>query len=440
MADLITNGLFQKPSLQTLESEALELVREQFGADVSTGQEDFLGMFYRLIARLAFRQIERLEETYYSFFLRTATNSQLDDLLLRNNRLLAQAAFGNIELTWDAGHSDNISVTILPGRKFRRVTDGALFSAITSTSVSITNSRGGSRDVLVRADEVGVAGNTPTGVSFEFVQPPDGVQNPNSIVSDLLTGGTERESDADYRERAIRLSQGFLPDRVLDEINRLPSVTHSAFFINTGNSNDSFNVPARGYEIVLRVEPNTTAEYDRAANAISNVLEPHVPAKRVAVDSETIIQRSVEARNGASYNYYFTLAEPASSTTVRYTLVVSATEYLDEYDDIIRHRVIEYLGGIFTPTIGSPIRYSGDNFVGVGGQVTLPRLQGLLFELETSERVRGIYRIASVSINIEGNNVTGSNSTYTLNRYKFLDVRNTDIRIAKTVLNTPPSP
>lgn len=444
MADLITSGLFRKPTIQTLEAEALELVRQHFGRNVSTAEEDFLGMFYRLVARLTFQQIERLEQTYYSFFLRTATNSQLDDLLLRNIRLAAQAAFGNLILTWDAGHLSDIAVSILPGRKFRRGTDGALFSVITSANISITNSGGGSRNILIRADEVGVDGNTPAGVSFSFVEQLASSQRPSTIVSDLLTGGTNRESDTDYRERAIRLSQGFLPDRVLDEINRLPSVTHSAIFINTGTAEDDHNVPARGYELVVRVEPDTTAEYDRVADALSKVIEPHVPAKRMptSTDSsaERVITRPIEARNGAIYNYYFTLANAVPSVAVRYNLVVSNTDYLDTYDDVIRHRVIEYLGGIFTPANASPIRYSGDNFVGVGGQVTLPRLQGLLFELETSERIQGVFRITSVSINIDGKNVSGNNSTYRLNRYNYLDVRNSDITIAKTRVATAPTP
>ena len=427
--EIIKQGRFIKPTQSSVESVALGFVREEFGADAEVLPEDFLGMFYRMVGRIAYDHIEKLEDVYFSFFYNTASGQQLDDLFFPNSRVSGAKAVGEVRLTF--GESTTEDIIIIGGTEFMSVAD---ITYATQEDVTIpTGSENYS--IVVSAEDTGVDGNVPAGatfttpLTFSANHIPATITNPSAI-----TGGANRESDDDYRKRALRLATGLIPDIIERSILAIENVDHARIYINATDAPDANSVPAHGYELVVRTRARSDSLDQLIVSKMAENIEPWVPSKQT--DN---VEKIVMASNN-KYKYFFTRAKhvPSSEMQVTYDVVVSSVEYLPAYDEIIQLRVIQYLGGVFTSSDGVVEAYDG--LVGIGGRLTLPSLQGLIFELETESRIAGVYTITGVSVSILGQTVAGSKSTYKLARDKFLSLTNSDITISKTEVESPPEP
>lgn len=108
------------------------------------------------------------------------------------SRKIAGFAVGNITVTGVAGSA------LIAGTEFKRG-DGTIYR----TTESVTIPAGGSVNVAVKSEKIGLNTNAVMGVKLSLLSPVAGVNTEAVVALGDLTGGAERESDQAYSQRII---------------------------------------------------------------------------------------------------------------------------------------------------------------------------------------------------------------------------------------------
>jgi len=163
--------------------------RELMGADVNLSESSPLGIFNRLNAWEEARLWQELEKLYLSYFVSTSEGVSLD----RNcsnigvMRKPASRATGEVTFVGEDG-------TVIPAGFEMRTSTGISF-----VTTELATIEGGSVTVPIIAVSPGVEGNVDTGAITEVVSPLAGVTSLSNETP--TTGGQNRETDFEYRER-----------------------------------------------------------------------------------------------------------------------------------------------------------------------------------------------------------------------------------------------
>lgn len=420
----IQNGNFVKDSSEDLYSRAVTNIRNSFGADTAVSDEDFYGMTARVWAQLELESQNSEEALYFSYFWQTAQGQQLDDLAFPAVRLRASKSSGIAVFNLASGHS---GVTI---PEMTRLTTDNDISFLTSEEAVASS---GDTTIEVNIVSVGigkgqnVAGNT-------VLNPDNAITDVDSVtVKENIINGRDAETDTEFRVRHFnsqqRVSSGLFSDFVDETVkNASQDILFTRSYYNNTDTADAFNVPSNGYEMIVRFSTMLQSSREAAARALASVIPPWVSSKSSS-NAFTLVSDS-----GNTYTYYLTIAEiePAEIT---YEIDVDDTWTASD-EAILKRRIIEYIGGVFTPSSGDSESYDGEiNFV--GGEVLLPKLEGLVFELLSENRIGGLLRVSSITLVADSKTIGGTsgNTIFALDRDKFFSINNSNITVTASVVS-----
>lgn len=203
---MLTDKGFKRQRYADIVASLESRAKEKFGEDVNLSERQFLGIFIRIIAFFLSRFAQDLEDTYNSSFYQTADGVSLDKNAHRQgfSRQPEIKARGKVIIEGDDG--TRIDAGFIVGTPNE-------VNFVTTEDVRIN---GDSVEVEVEAIEAGQDGNVPAGAISEIVTPIVGV---SSVVNpEPTSGGRDRETDAELRERIrrVREVEGRLVLQLLD--------------------------------------------------------------------------------------------------------------------------------------------------------------------------------------------------------------------------------
>lgn len=183
---------FARPDLETL----IQRTDQEVAARLGLGgliRRSILGALSRALAGAAHLLYGFLAHTARQVFPDTAERSELErwGTVWGVARKVATSATAVVECTG----SNGASVTV--GAVLRR-DDGATYQVTASGTIA-----SGTVEVPIQADEPGAAGSLTAGAVLAFESPLVGVASEATVQAEDLVGGTDRESDTDYRERIL---------------------------------------------------------------------------------------------------------------------------------------------------------------------------------------------------------------------------------------------
>lgn len=182
-----------RPTLTSLIDRIAADFKAAFGATY-IALRSFLMVFSRVIGGAVHLLYGYIDNVVDELFVLTASTTYLERIgaeygILRNE---AVAAKGTVTITGVAG-------TIVPiGTELQSSSDN-----LYTTDAAATIGIGGSITADVTASEEGTASNESGGAVLTFVTPIAGVDTSVTADSDGLTGGTDEETDDDYRTRIL---------------------------------------------------------------------------------------------------------------------------------------------------------------------------------------------------------------------------------------------
>lgn len=349
---------FKRMRFDDLLAEMQDKAKEAFGDAVNTSARSPLGIILRIYAWFLSSLWSTAEDIYNSGYIGTATGNNLDRLgpQVGISRTLAQWATGEVTLTGTAGY------TVEAG--FRVATESGL---IYQTMADVTLSEGGMGTVAIEAIESGTASNVAAGTVKVIVNP-----NPDVLTvinDDPVTGGREKETDAEFRSRFEQSTAGggaASVDALRSALLRLDNVRSAAIIENTGMVEDSAGRPPKSFQAyVLGGDDQTIADTIFAT-------------KSGGIESHGDIVMAVKDLGGESHTVKFSRA-----SEVRIIINVDITKgdkYPADGDEQIRSALVRYIGG----EDASGAYYNGLN---MGADVIYTRLISAVYSVEGVEDV-----------------------------------------------------
>jgi hypothetical protein len=243
--------------------------------------------------------------------------SMIDLMNPNNPRKPAIAASGYVLVT----NSTGIDVSIPPNTQFVAST-GQVYS-VGLTALTVQGS--GTLDVLVTADETGLAGNIPSGIAFTVT----GIDALTGINTLPFLSGAPAESDAIYLNRIIgeRTEYGTQNGSVAVETEIKRYYPDATIYVNNTNAalTVPVPVPGDGYNLIVKTPSGilaSAAEISQIFQTLSNRLE-FVNSQNVGDALHVVLSGSV-LNSGVPLSYYFTVAQ-AVDTTIDITINVRAS-------------------------------------------------------------------------------------------------------------------
>lgn len=364
---------FKRLRYADLLAQMEDKAKEAFGDTVNTSVRSPLGIILRIFAFFLATIWTTAEDVYNSGYIPTATGNNLDRLgpQVGITRTLAQWAKGELMITGTAGY-------IVPAG-FRAATS----SGVAFETLADVNLIGGSGTVAIEALESGAGGNWDTGMITVVVNPvPDVTSVTNTAPT---TGGREKETDAEFRNRFDQSVAGggaASVDALRGALLRLPAVRAATVIENTTMTMDSAGRPPKSFEAyVLGGEEQEIAEIIFAT-------------KSGGVEAHGSISKQVEDLGGLAHTVKFSrAAEVGISVSVR---VTKNDQYPADGDEQVRAAIIRYIGG--TDSAGS--YYNG---LSMGGPVVFTRLISAVYSVEGVEDVE--LSVGKTSGSLGGGNV-----------------------------------
>ncbi|AIQ61864.1 hypothetical protein PSTEL_00700 [Paenibacillus stellifer] len=366
---------FKRMRYDDLFAEMEDKAKQDYGDDTNTSKESPLGIILRDFAWFLSIIWSTAEDVYNSGYIGTATGNNLDRLgpQVGISRVLAQWATGAVTLTGTAGY------TVSAG--FRVATE----SGLTYQTVADVVLAGGSGTVAIEALESGAGSNVAAGAITVIVNPnPDVTAVTNAAP---VTGGREKETDAEFRSRFELSTAGggaASVDALRSALLRLTGVRAATVIENTSLTTDSTGRPGKSFEAyVLGGDDQTIADTIFAT-------------KSAGVEAHGDITITVDDLAGEPHTVKFSRA---AEVAIRITVdVTKGDEYPADGDAQVQSALIRYVGG----SDAAGAYYNGLN---MGADVIYTKLISAVYSVAGVEdvtltvgKVAGILGSANVDI------------------------------------------
>ena len=351
------NGYKRKTYTDLLE-EMQQSARERFGENIRTDERSVMGILLRIMAWFLSLLWKDNEDVYYSAYPRTASGVQLDRIApyAGITRSLATYAYGQIQITGTEGY-------IVP-TGFLLSTESDIFFE-TIEPITLT---GGTGTGQIRSIELGRVGNVATGTVTEIINPDAdviSVTNPEPV-----TGGREKETDFELRERFSRSIDGLgsgTAAAIRKNVTEVTGVRAATVIENFTDTTDEYGTPSRSFQTyVLGGSDDAIGQAILASKAAG--IQPYgsvsVDVPDLSGNLQTIgFTRAVEVEIYANLS------------------VTKNNAYPSDGDSQLKNVLINYIGG----EDADGVFYSGLN---MGEDVILSRLYAAVYSIPGVEDVQ----------------------------------------------------
>lgn len=371
---MLTEQGFQRKRFDDLIAEAEDKAKEVYGEKVNTTERSFLGILLRIHAWFMAKIWGVAEDVYNSGYVSMATGNNLDRLgpYVGITRILDQYAAGSVTITGTPGHTEDAG--------FRVATEtGIIYETLDSFTVGID----GTVSVKIEAIEPGQAGNVAAGMVNVIVNPnPDvtAVTNP-----DRITGGREKETDAEFRSRyelSVAGGGSASVDAIRGALLRLEKVRAAAVIENNTMETDAAGRPPKSFQAYV------------LGGDDQEVAETIFSKQSGGIESYGDISVEVLDLGGYPHTVKFSHAE---EVPIHVNVVVTKNDrYPSGGDDLIKNAIIRYIGG--EDAAGS--YYNG---LSMGGGVVFTRLISAVYSVDGVEDV--VVTVGKSSDNMLSQNV-----------------------------------
>lgn len=355
---MLTEQGFQRKRFDDLIAEAEDKAKEVYGEKVNTSERSFLGILLRIHAWFMAKIWGVAEDVYNSGYVSMATGNNLDRLgpYVGITRILDQYAAGSVTITGTPWHTEDAG--------FRVATETGI---IYETLDSFTVGTDGTVSVRIEAIEPGQAGNVAAGMVNVIVNPnPDvtAVTNP-----DRITGGREKETDAEFRSRyelSVAGGGSASVDAIRGALLRLEKVRAAAVIENNTMETDAAGRPPKSFQAYV------------LGGDDQEVAETIFSKQSGGIESYGDISKEVLDLGGYPHTVKFSHAE---EVPIHVSVVVTKNDrYPSDGDDQIKNAIIRYIGG--EDAAGS--YYNG---LSMGGAVVFTRLISAVYSVDGVEDV-----------------------------------------------------
>lgn len=364
---MITALGFQRPSFE----EILEDIQDNFTGKFNDGganspslePEDILGALSNILATSIDNLYRVAEDTYYGRYLTTATGVSLDRTAAPTVRRPAIKAETHLVFTGDPTTVIGISLEYETELGVRYI-----------LKAPVTLDGGGDGDGDAIAVVAGTAGNTAIGAIRFITVPLTGL---DTVTNDTIaTGGLEIESDDDFRVRAIS-------DREADLTSSLPAIVNRVLEISGVGA-------AIGFEntenVIVDGRPPGSVEIVVRGGADADIALVIFNTKAAGVETHGTESEVVIDEAGNSHTIEFSRVTDIE-TWVEVTLVTNGDYNPSVSNDIIRQRILDYIGGVNPDTVTSP----GAN---IAENIFSWKCEAVAFELNSPDAIPGIESIS----------------------------------------------
>ncbi|WP_340004415.1 baseplate J/gp47 family protein [Paenibacillus sp. FSL K6-0276] len=364
---------FKRLRFDDLFAQMEDKAKEAFGDTVNTSVRSPLGIILRIFAWFLAIIWSTAEDVYNSGYIPTATGNNLDRLgpQVGITRTLAQWASGQLTITGTPGY-------VVPAGFRAATASGVVFETL--TSVTLTGSTG---TIAIEALEAGSGGNLGAGMITVVVNPvPDVTSVTNAAPT---TGGREKETDAEFRNRFDQSVAGggaASVDALRGALLRLPTVRAATIIENTGMTADSAGRPPKSFQAYV------------LGGDEQGIAETIFATKSGGIESHGAISKQVEDLGGQAHTVKFSRA---TEVVIKVSVAVIKNErYPADGDEQVRSALIRYIGG--TDAAGS--YYNG---LSMGVAVVYTRLISAVYSVEGVEDIA--LTVGKVSGSLGGSNV-----------------------------------
>jgi len=326
---------------------------ENFGPDVDVSSYSPIGILININAKRIAEKWDVLEDIYYNNQVDNSSGVQLERVVALRGFFRLPAQKSLVVLTFGGTPGSSITTAMIcqtaQGIKFQVTVGGAIGG-------------GGTVDLQARAVDAGSAGNVPADSITQIVTPAAGVDTVNN--DDDALGGSDIESDDELRARFKGADkEGAFGAPVLQrQLLAIDSVLNARVFEN----NEDFQVG------------------DLPAHSINAVIEGGTPSELFPVFAEykpmgikTIGAQALTGTDGEGVNRNFNYDVPANVDIYTFTIIsisgISQTEWVNQYGDEAKRRVIAYIGGSFDGVV-----YPGQ---GIGADIEAIRVSAAIADL-----------------------------------------------------------
>jgi len=359
--------------------------RNLFGENINLTERSPLGLFLRIVAWSIGILWQVAESVYNAAFVDTATGHSLDKVGLYVGivRRPAERATGEITITGDED-------TVIPAGFVVGTADGLLFE----TTEGVTIDTDGSITAPIVAQEPGTAGNVPMNTITEIINPAVGVDEATN--AEQLTGGRNRETDAEFRERylqSVAIGGASTVDSIRAALLQTAGVRAALVVENNTMEEDAAGRPAKSIECYTLG--------GEAADIAATILA----TKAAGIQAHGSETETVQDDAGQEHNISYT---PAEVVNIEVDVAVDYTaEYPADGHERIRTEIIRYIGG-----------YDADGALYAG----LSMGQDVIYSkiIERCYQIPGVRDVA-VTVNEAGQSAGTSNITIDFNEVAETD-------------------
>lgn len=282
----LTSLGFRRPTYVEL-LDALEYkARELFGSTANLTVRSPLGLFLRIYAWMLNILFSVLEDVYNSRFVDTAVGTSLLNLgrAIGLRVLPAQKATGYLNVTGPPG-------TLIPAGWLAETAAGIQFYAVADTEIKAD----GTALVPAMAVEKGPYGNVEVG-TVTTITNPGAVAGLESVTNlKPFTGGRERETDEEYRDRyyiSVDYAGGVNADAIRAALlQEVEGIMEAKVFENDTDFEDEHGLPPHSIEAVVYggLEGNIARViYDKLGTGIQTLGDIEVPVITLSGNTKNI--------------------------------------------------------------------------------------------------------------------------------------------------------
>ena len=339
------NGNFTPTSRDELASNYLTIFRNYL-SNLSFTQASLELGIVRAVADTVYSIVQPIIISIYNQSQPTkATGNFLEAIFYPRERKSSSNAVGFFTISTNSNYLNNVRTLVIPAGtiiNYNDVKSTRTASYIVNNATTITLSPVNVKTVISvtassNADSIGVLGNLPRGIEsigttgvteYDLSFSVNGITYPNNTISGVgiiltsgdITGGTNIESDTEYRNRifsAIKYGSAENSEfGLLGALFNNPNIIFAKIKTNATNEiNPIYNIPNNSYEVLVRdvSDGNDSQLNSNIANTIAKYINSWYSPKTIDLNLiQKILNINVTQKVGSvTYNntYYFTVAK-----------------------------------------------------------------------------------------------------------------------------------
>lgn len=310
---------FKRPTYNEIVEDLQQNALETLGYDTNVSDTGNIGKLLKIVAYMCDKLWQDVESSYLSAFVGTATGISLD----RVASLMG--------ISRDMNVASNVTVTFV-GEVGYVIEEGFEVSTddniVFFTTAEATIGQGGTVDVICECEESGHIGNIEAGKITTIIEP---VAELSSVSNSYAgTGGKDKETDAEFRERLSTVSNsGSTVDTILLSIMQLNNVMSAT--VNVNNTD----------EIVDELPPHSFEAFVYGGSD-AEVAQAIFDKKPIGIQSVGDV--SVKVSDIAGQTHFVSFSRPAMES-VYVKANISTNEDFTSIDEI-QTAIIKYIGGL----------------------------------------------------------------------------------------------